>query len=95
MSEMADCSLTGLLRAQAKDYEAELVALRARSEWRPIETAPKDGTDVLVYCGPDDDPMWGIASWDEDAGWVMWWDTGMKGHTWPSYWIPLPASPLR
>lgn len=33
--------------------------------WQPISTAPRDGTEILVYCGPDFDPMWGIAYWDE------------------------------
>jgi hypothetical protein len=38
---------------------------RLRGFWQPIDTAPKDGTDILVWCGPSGDPLWGIAHWSE------------------------------
>ena len=63
--------------------------------WRDIATAPRDGTDILVCCGPDDDPMFGVASWQDDdngGAWQMWW-SGLEKHTWPEFWMPLPPVP--
>jgi hypothetical protein len=67
--------------------------------WQPIDTAPKDGTDILVACGPNDDPMFGVAYWDKGV-WRLWWDVGPtrwgdknRPHTWPTLWAPLPPLP--
>ena len=63
--------------------------------WRDIATAPRDGDDILVCCGPDSDPMFGVASWHDDSdggGWQMWW-SGTEKHTWPEFWMPLPPLP--
>lgn len=34
-------------------------------EWQPIETAPRDGTSILVWQGPAYDPLWAIVYWQE------------------------------
>jgi hypothetical protein len=49
--------------------------------WQPIETAPRDGTRVLVW-GPHD-PEPDIWFWDKHTGWA--------GAT---HWMPLPAPPM-
>ena len=57
-------------------------------EWQPIETAPKDGTPVLVH----DEGAIEIATWDSDSD--AWRDC--SGHKmWPSpqHWMPLPDPP--
>lgn len=34
--------------------------------WRPIETAPRDGTEILLYEGGDD-PRCVVGYWDADT----------------------------
>jgi hypothetical protein len=77
--------------------------------WQPIATAPKDGSEILVYCGPDFDPMWGVAHWHEPwpnaaryhkpedchPGWMMWWQEDFRHHTWPEFWMALPEPPAQ
>jgi len=59
------------------------------SKWQPIETAPMDGTAVLVYAAP-----WGnlpgfqdIASWHKEAGWCV---DELREVT---HWMSLPEPP--
>jgi Protein of unknown function (DUF551) len=72
------------------------------SDWQPIETAPKDGTSILVYGRPNDidglvyfrGPSTHSAAWDEiDDAFCL------TGGTWtgpfiePTHWMPLPEPP--
>ena len=71
--------------------------------WQPIETAPKDGTDILIVMSPDLDPegegLWAVARWDsERSTWMPWWDAPYgndptRRHDWPSHWMRLPDCP--
>ncbi len=63
------------------------------SEWQPIETAPRDGTRVLVY-----EP--GHPSYEDDAGFIdlayhlygeVW--ASVNGGSEPTHWMPLPDPP--
>ena len=60
------------------------------SAWQPIATAPKDGTEVILY-----DPAWTRATtgiWDEHAGfWCYGDDYWFKAK--PTHWQPLPEPP--
>lgn len=56
------------------------------SNWQPIETAPKDGTEILAG---DYDAM-EIVNWDEVEG--IWKDRN-GDYFWPAYWQPLPEPP--
>lgn len=73
------------------------------SEWKPIESAPKDGTPFLV-CWESADDKWVMttAAWwqpsngNADLGF---WDLVESGtyaddsEVVPEYWMPLPAPP--
>ena len=62
------------------------------SEWQPIETAPKDGSPVLVLGSGWNDPVPTVAVWNEYEEWAEF--TG--GETiWPApnHWMPLPEPP--
>jgi hypothetical protein len=60
-------------------------------EWQPIETAPKDGTPVMIY-----DPEFSIkvyvAAWMYDFQWV---EADGEHHLEfnPTHWMPLPEPP--
>lgn len=68
-------------------------------QWQPIETAPRDGTRVLLYgdiVGPMKGDRWPdrmeVASLDdEDAGchWPLQYWLSMD----PTHWMPLPDPP--
>ncbi len=60
-------------------------------EWQPIETAPKDGTDVLVWDGRAVQ----LAQAYEENGVVCWWNSSEQCKIDGSFlrWQPLPAPP--
>jgi hypothetical protein len=64
--------------------------------WRPIETAPKDGTRVLVYA-PGHLHM--IAAWIEHHGYTYlgpaWFSNNSTILPPPTHWMPLPEFPAR
>ena len=57
-------------------------------DWQPIETAPKDGSRVLVVSGEE----YHVASWHGDNGYGLEWfnDEIMVPAT---HWMPLPSPP--
>lgn len=72
-------------------------------EWQPIETAPKDGSVILVY--RDDQGVFTAHYVEEDAhlsnamnppeGDYYWFSTGGDDLTneMPTHWMPLPPAP--
>lgn len=84
------CEAALILRALLAEQQ------RQQEGWRPIETAPRDGTMILVHGG--------IAHWRErnnhwegPSGWYS-----LTGFDWPGrpiqwdvrHWMPFPAPPL-
>lgn len=57
-----------------------------QSGWMPIETAPRDGNEIIVYCPPAHGlpHMASVCAYHEDAGFCV--DELRE----PSLWIPLP-----
>ena len=74
------------------DWRGRIAACLVPVEWRPIETAPKDGRGVLVWC-PERKSTY-AAIWDESLG--EWSPFGSRD-TYTSrpvtHWQPLPAPP--
>jgi hypothetical protein len=60
--------------------------------WQPIETAPKDGTEILSAVKGTNQVLivrWeGIGSADRGE-----WFYDNDGYTWPTHWMPLPEPP--
>lgn len=61
--------------------------------WKPIETAPKDGTEILLACAIGALSDIGLCYWRSDNVMVGWtWGLGKAfGH--PTHWMPLPVVP--
>jgi hypothetical protein len=62
---------------------------RTHGQWRPIATAPKDGSDILAYEEEDGIAIiwWGFGCWLNDAG------TNDGLSPTPTHWMPLPDAP--
>lgn len=62
--------------------------------WLPIESAPKDGTGVLVYCPKSlTVPVTG-GYWEDHPECKCWIAGGYMQKVFPpTHWIPLPAAP--
>jgi hypothetical protein len=59
------------------------------SEWRPIESAPKDGRPVLVFHNRIVIEAWFSERW----GRFVQSETGGTNGIMPTHWQPLPAPP--
>ncbi len=90
------------LRSRVMELEAELRPWRSArnrvncagvSEWRNLDTVPKDGSDILLWF-PDEEACV-IAAWQDTPPypWVMM--DGMVAYheNTPAHWMPLPAPP--
>ena len=77
-------ALCAAITAEATARERERCA-----RWRPIETAPRDGTLCMVWAAPYQD-LNGFVTWcayHEDGGWCI--DELRK----VTHWMPLPDGP--
>lgn len=79
--------------------------------WQPIETAPQDGSAVILCWAIDaagdlidwtESPTTAgvfvqVASWCEDQGWVVYADmiSDPELHFDPTHWMPLPLPPCK
>jgi len=82
--------LAGGKRKRAKEKADDRLALTPCSAgWLPIDSAPKDGTEIIVYCPPAHGlrHMASVCAWHEDAGFCV--DELRE----PALWIPLPNDP--
>lgn len=81
--------------------EARQIAacIREMVEWRPIETAPRDGSRFLAYGGGLDDQVetcsWseGTCCWNLETFTADDRDDEPDGYCRPTHWLPLPPAP--
>lgn len=64
-------------------------------EWKPIETAPKNGNEILLF-GPCYRDRTGHYAPDVNVGWWgngIWQTRTPDEEISPTHWMPLPAAP--
>jgi hypothetical protein len=64
--------------------------------WQPIETAPKDGTLILLANIEDIHDPWVVCGqWNKGAGWYNQFACAGNGDCKirPTHWMPLPPPP--
>ncbi|RUW69835.1 DUF551 domain-containing protein [Mesorhizobium sp. M2A.F.Ca.ET.067.02.1.1] len=95
------CEIAWDISGCASDVDFDRLRPAAAAEWQPIDTAPKDGTKVLLWmvhrnAAYSPDPIgegWAApvtAKWiDHNGGGWTW--HGMLGR--PTHWMALPAAP--
>lgn len=65
--------------------------IAAMSEWQPIETAPKDGTEIIIWDGSS--IFIATYVFTDDTGKMKWFPSGMPFVV-ATHWMPLPSPPL-
>jgi hypothetical protein len=86
------CIENSELQAEAQRHAEEIAALR--QEWRPMETAPRDGTYILVRWASSSVIYVYAVQWEKDPG--AWWDDGCDSSFDDEQlagWLPLPPLP--
>lgn len=68
------------------------------ADWQPIETAPRDGTDVLVFCADSKEMFVGFNNPDEGSTdpsifFTALTRSGTRIGCRPHFWMPLPEAP--
>lgn len=69
------------------------------NEWQPIETAPKDGTWILLYKEQELSGIVQVDEWCPSIQTVKWaydrWCecSGYSAFATPTHWMPLPKPP--
>ena len=68
------------------------------SEWRHIDTAPKDGSDILIFSQKHGRRVarYEPFQWGKSLEWFIGLEQGWCGGTYdcaPTHWMPLPPPP--
>lgn len=72
------------------------------TDWQPIETAPKDGTRILLLGKEYGEPKVSIGAYQDNKVWSDESSTTDDGYGWyghdnwsptPTHWMPLPEPP--
>jgi hypothetical protein len=102
--DKTDCGLTDgddPLEAAVIEYLSSAFAVEVAARWHPIETAPRDGTEMLIFLGP---PWSRVEKARYYEPWNNW-QVGIVpsdpvreehygiGFAIPTHWMPLPEPP--
>ena len=83
------------------DFLSKMPKVEIEQQWRPIETAPKDGTWVLLWwketptgseCFDEWSPEQAVGKWHYDC-WMRCSEYSVGGT--PTHWMPLPKTPTK
>jgi hypothetical protein len=77
-----------------KGRDAEDIRRETIEEWQPIETAPKDGTHLLVWQGLHGRQEYFECWWKEDSRYGGYWMDYIDSEPIPLFWMPLPKPPI-
>ena len=81
-------------RMLQEDIAIAIAEARAQ-DWQPIETAPKDGSRILVKDRPHGLGMCvASAGWRNDAPHLIEWQVVNDVVAHPTHWMPLPKPPV-
>jgi hypothetical protein len=79
--------------------QEKLKTLPDHLRWMPIATAPKDGTQLLLYCGDWNGIIVGhygeLITWDDETGdeeVEVCWQSNLESYN-PTHWQSLPKPP--
>lgn len=79
----------GEVMEENEQLKAEIVKLKSLaspSGWQSIESAPKDGREIL---GINDHGNMDVINWSPGMEWFVGMDQGFE----PTHWMPLPTPP--
>lgn len=68
-------------------------SLPREMKWQPIETAPRDGTRILCWCGEYVDICFMQDKYEVGEVWMTDNCVDFGGYEMPSHWMPLPEAP--
>jgi len=78
---------------ELKEAKSRIAELEAAAQWRPMDTAPRDGTEILVLCHSGARSQCELAVWEGHScnQWIG--DASRYDEDQVSVWLPIPALP--
>jgi gamma-glutamylcyclotransferase (GGCT)/AIG2-like uncharacterized protein YtfP len=90
---MKKFEIVGEVYVLASEAQDEIDALKAAQTWQPIESAPKDGTRIIIFGSERHNKVLahGVVSQSYFSGGL--WQAGGFTVFEPTHWVPLPPAP--